>query len=76
MKARTSWYMVSGRRMVAKPTSTSFLNCVGFGGWGRRFWGRGLGVCAPHEAARWASSTQPHCDYYPIVYYFCLDQPV
>ena len=57
MKAKKSWYMVSGRRMVAKPTSTSFLNCVGsgvgFGGFGRELgsgvgvggwrWGQGLG---------------------------------
>ena len=40
MKARKSWYMVSGRRMVAKPTSTSFLNCVGLGS---GVWVGGLG---------------------------------
>ena len=42
MKARKSWYIVSGRRMVAKPTSTSFLNCHG-SGVGMRGRGRELG---------------------------------
>ena len=51
MKAKKSWYIVSGRRMVAKPTSTSFLNCVGFGGWGRGL-GSGVGgMCAARGGA-------------------------
>ena len=45
MKARKSWYMVSGKRMVAKPTRKSFLNCVGSGvGAGVGGWGRGQGL--------------------------------